>query len=243
MTVIVVESRFRGPPASGNGGYVSGRLAAAVGGPCTVVLRAPIPLETPLRVVQDGEAFRLLAPDETLIAEARPASETFADRAPPPTFSEAERAARRFPGLGGGFHPICFTCADRLDPSEGLRVFAGAVAGRADDLVAAPWTPHGAFVDGEGLARPEVIWAALDCPGSVAWIARGGHAGLLGTMSARLLRRPAYGETTLVVGWPIEASGRKRLSGTALYTVDGTLLAESRQTWISFAPMSPVQAP
>ena len=47
--------------------------------------------------------------------------------------------------------------------------------------------------------------------------------------------RPAVGEPTTVLAWPIEQSGRKRISGTALYSADGELMARSRQVWIVFS--------
>ena len=68
------------------------------------------------------------------------------------------------------FHPICFTCGDKLDEGFGLRVFVGQLKGAADGVVAGPWTPNPVFADDEGLIPAEVVWAALDCPGSVAWV-------------------------------------------------------------------------
>ena len=41
-----IDPRFRGPPASGNGGYVTGLLARELGGfGCSVTLKAPPPLD------------------------------------------------------------------------------------------------------------------------------------------------------------------------------------------------------
>ena len=60
----MIDSRFRGPAASGNGGYTCGLVAACVGNPAEVTLRLPPPLERPLRF--DG---RRLWDDEALVAE------------------------------------------------------------------------------------------------------------------------------------------------------------------------------
>lgn len=60
---------------------------------------------------------------------------------------------------------------------------------------------------------------------------------MLGTMMCEVLRRPRIDETCIVTAWPIEASGRKRLSGTALLTDDGELLAQSRQALIKRLPI------
>ena len=106
----------------------------------------------------------------------------------------------------------------------------------AEGIVAGPWTIHPNFADAEGLAPTEVVWAALDCPGSVSWVVNGAGGGLLGTMTCEVLRRPAVGETTIVLAWPIERSGRKLISGTALFSVEGELMARSHQIWIGRPP-------
>jgi hypothetical protein len=105
-------------------------------------------------------------------------------------------------------------------------------------VVAGPWTPNPVFAGEDGLARPEVVWAALDCPGSVAWVVSGAGGGLLGTMSCEVLRRPRVGEPCVIVAWPLERSGRKLIAGTALYAEDGELLARSHQIWIGRAPVA-----
>jgi hypothetical protein len=237
---IVVAEQFRGPPSSGNGGYVCGLMASALDGPVTAMLRAPMPLDTPLDLVVEGGVVRILGADGTLIGEARAGDP--ADLAPPPSapsLAAARAAAPGFPGLHRPFHPVCFTCGDQLDDGYGLRVFVGQVDGMDPGVVAGPWVPHANFADADGLAPIEVVWAALDCPGSVAWVVTEGGGGLLGTMTGEVLRRPAVGETTIVVAWPIDQSGRKRFSGTALYSADGELMARSHQIWIGRGPSSP----
>src|ERR1700720_3441942 len=67
---IIVPSRFRGPPGSGNGGYVCGRIAAYIDGPATVTLRRPPALATPMAVERDGESSVRIHHGRTLIAEA-----------------------------------------------------------------------------------------------------------------------------------------------------------------------------
>ena len=230
---IVVSAQFRGPPNSGNGGYVCGLLARGLNGPIKGVLRAPIAIDTPLRLVRSAEGARLTSLTGDLIAEAGPGAAADLP-APPdcPALKAAREAGARFVGLGRPFHPVCFTCADALDEGFGLRVFVGQLEGAADGVVAGPWTPHANFADPDGLASVEAIWAALDCPGSVAWVVQGGGGGLLGTMTCEILRLPAAAETCIVLAWPIEASGRKRVAGTALFSADGQLMARSRQIWI-----------
>lgn len=233
---IVVAGQFRGPPNSGNGGYVCGLLAHDMAGPVRAMLRAPIPLDTPLRLCAEGGQARLTSLAGDLIAEATAGDPADLPQPPPaPDLARATAAAARFVGHDRPFHPICFTCATVLEEGFGLRVFVGQLEGADDGVVAGPWTPHANFGDAEGLATMDTVWAALDCPGSVAWVVNGGGAGLLGTMVCEVLRRPAVGEPCIVVAWPIEASGRKRVAGTALYAADGELLARSRQIWIGRA--------
>src|ERR671919_465244 len=52
-----IPTRFNGPPGSGHGGYVSGRLAELVGEPAEITLRAPTPLGTPLGVEREDGAL------------------------------------------------------------------------------------------------------------------------------------------------------------------------------------------
>jgi hypothetical protein len=239
-STIVVAEQFRGPPNSGNGGYVCGLMARTIEGPATAMLRAPLPLETPLDLVCEDGVVRILGEGGSLIGEARPGDAAVLPAPPPaPNIAAAAAAAAGFPGLHRPFHPVCFTCGDQLEEGFGLRVFAGQVNGMEKGVVAGPWVPHPNFADEDGLAPLEVVWAALDCPGSVAWVVIEGGGGLLGTMTCEVLRRPAVGETTIVAAWPIEQSGRKRFSGTALYSTEGELMARSHQIWIGRTPSSP----
>jgi hypothetical protein len=237
MNSVVIERRFAGPPNSGNGGYVSGLLAQAIEGPATVVLRAVIPLETPLNLDIEGGRVLLTGADGGLIGEAAPADPALLPVPPaPPSLAEAEAAGRRNPALERNFHPVCFTCSTERGEGDGLRIFAGQLEGAAEGVLAGVWTPNPAFADADGLVRGEYVWAALDCPGSFAWWVREErHGGLLGTMTGEVIRRPRAGEPYIVLAWPIEGGeGRKRFSGVALFTPDGELLARGRQVWISF---------
>ncbi len=238
-TTISVAAQFRGPPNSANGGYACGVMGKMIDGAFTAVLRAPPPLDTPMAMIKADGGVRLESQAGDLIGEARPA-DSAAIPAPPlvPTLAGAIAAGPGFPGLNGPFHPVCFCCGDKVDEGVGLRVFAGQLAGAPAGVVAGPWTPNPAFADAEGLVPAEVVWAALDCPGVVSWVVTGGGHGMLGTMSAELIRRPAAGETCIVLAWPIERSGRKLISGTALFTPAGELLAKSHQVWIGRAPVA-----
>ena len=209
----MIDSRFRGPAASGNGGYTCGLVAACVGNPAEVTLRLPPPLERPLRF--DG---RRLWDDEALVAEAQSA-EVELDIPAPVSFEEANRAAE--PDLRSPF-PECFVCGH--ERADGLRIFAGAVPGRA--VVAAPWIPA------EDLLALEFVWAALDCPGAYATGVPGRGTVVLGRLAARVDRLPRAGEGCVVIGWSLGDDGRKHHAGTALFGEAGDLIGVGRALWI-----------
>jgi hypothetical protein len=210
---------YRGPLTSANGGYACGRLAAFVDADeVEVTLRLPPPLDRPLAVERGGDVVRLLDGD-ALVAEARAAA---VDVEPPDPVSlaDAEEArAQHLRDYGPDFRE-CFVCGDRED---GLRIWAGPVAGR-EPLHASPIAlPE---------SSPELVWAAIDCPGAYAVGDEGRGTIVLGRMTARVTRVPAEGQPCVAASWPIGEDGRKLYAGTALFDVEGDVLALARQTWI-----------
>lgn len=236
-TTITIARQFRGPPNSGNGGYVCGVLGREIEGPSTVALRALIPLDTPLDLKREANCITLTDAAGTLIAEAAPTAAALPEVPSPPTLEQAHigSAAYEKAQRERTFHPPCFTCSPVREDGDALRVFAGPY-GAAPGHIASAWTPHPAFADADGLVPTEIIWAALDCPGSFAWLDKLGHTGgLLGTMTAEILRRPKIGEPHVIAAWPLEQSGRKYVSGVALFAQSGELLARGHQIWIGRA--------
>jgi len=57
----------------------------------------------------------------------------------------------------------------------------------------------------------------------------------MSTTSPGAIPATAAGEPRVILAWPLERSGRKLLSGTALYDAEGALLARSHQIWIGRA--------
>jgi hypothetical protein len=240
----MVPARFCGPPGSGNGGYVCGRIAAYVDGPVTVTLRRPVPLATAMAVERDGESSVRVYHGRTLIAEA--ASSPGRPVAPipgPVSITEAHAAAGSARYYTDPVFPDCFVCGIGRGPGDGLRIFPGPLAGRP--LWAAPWTPDPSVTDAGGRVRPEVVWAALDCPSGIAAaeaarLARD-TAILLGRMTASLEARPAAGDQCLVLAWPDGRDGRKLLGRSALLGPGGTVLATAKTVWLTVP--RPVPAP
>lgn len=225
---LVIDPRFRGPPSSGNGGYVCGRLAGQLGRTARVRLHAPPPLDRPLRVEGDAKEVRLWD-GETLLATAVP-GEVDVEAPPPPDLETAREAVSRYPGFTGHPFPTCFVCGPERSPGDGLRIFAGAAGERR---VAAPFHPPEDLVDPSGHLRPEVVWAALDCPGYFSVAGEDLPLMLLGEMAAEV-RAPVPGrsEDLVVYAWGMGEEGRKARCASALATADGEILAVARATWI-----------
>lgn len=212
-----IDSRFRGPRASGNGGYTCGILAALVGDSAEVTLRLPPPLDRPLDVERDGDVVRMLD-GVVVVAEAAPAQVEL-ELPEPVSFDDAARAAA--PDLKSPF-PECFVCGHARP--DGLCVFAGPVAGR--EVVASTWIPAADVVG------PEFVWAALDCPGAYATGVLGRGTVVLGRLAVRVERVPDARERCVVVGWSLGDDGRKHHAGTALFGETGDLIGVGRALWI-----------
>jgi hypothetical protein len=234
MRALTIPSRFCGPSGVGNGGYVCGRVAAYVGGPAVVTLRQPPPLDAPMAVEQDEDAVRVYH-DRTLIAEATPSAALALETADPVSPAEAHAVAGRARYFRDPAFPDCFVCGMTRRPGDGLRIFPGPLTGRA--LWAAPWTPDPSVTDAGGRVRPEVVWAALDCPSGIA-AAEGSGLGwdtaiLLGRMTVSLAALPATGQECRVIAWPNGRDGRKLAAGSALLGPGGEVLAAARALWLT----------
>jgi len=227
---LTVEHRFRGPSDSGNGGYVAGlvaaRAGATTGGSAAVVtLRAPPPLDTPLAVVADGDGGVRVVHGQTIVAEGARSSLTV-DPVPPVDRTTARNASIDYPGLSVHPFPECFVCGPARGLGDGLRLFPGRLG---DGRTACVWTV-GDDLDG----RPELVWAALDCPGG--WSAEiEGRPMVLGRLTAQVVALPDAGDDCVVVGMLLGSQGRKTWTATTAYGADGGELGRAHATWITVA--------
>lgn len=238
-----IPARFNGPPASANGGYTAGRLAAfvprdddatAVG----VRLHRPPPLERDLRVEvgEDGIA-RLLDDDGQLVAQAAAAVLDLTLPAAP-TVAQARTAGVSRERPEHPF-PTCFGCGPRRDPAEAVAALLGRVPGREDGVFATAWTPgRGLPGDGGGAVAPEIAWVALDCPSAQPVAPDGGPAHVLGTITGRVVAPVRFGVEHVLMAWPLGREGRKAHSGAAILGPDGELCAVARALWIAL-PAAP----
>jgi hypothetical protein len=225
---IVLDPRFRGPAASGNGGYTCGLVAGFLDGIAEVTLRRPPPLGRPLAVAREGE--NVIVTDDGLVIAEGTAARLDLDVPPAVPYEQATHASAGYRGFESHAFPTCFVCGPERAPGDGLRIFAGPLDGRAG--VAAPWIPANDLADAEGIVRPEFVWAALDCPGAFAAGFGDREALLLGRLAAEIRAPVRSGERYVVLGWPLGREGRKLYAGTALFAASGELCGLARATWI-----------
>lgn len=226
VETLTIDRRFRGPPQSGNGGYVCGRIARHVPGTATVRLAIPPPLETPLHVdVTDGVA-RLMA-DTTLVGEGHPARLDIQPPAPV-SFEEAAESSKHYHGFQQHTFPQCFVCGPHRQVGDGLRIFAGPT--QRGEVVAAPWVVDASL--GTPIAN-DFLWAALDCPSGFAlWSPLEGTTVVLGQLTASIRGQVQPGDRCVAMGWPLQVEGRKRFAGSAVFSETGKLVALARAIWI-----------
>ncbi|MGY4596618.1 hypothetical protein ACVWXL_004364 [Bradyrhizobium sp. GM22.5] len=129
MTQIIIDKRFCGPPNSGNGGYVCGRLARHIPGAAEITLRAPPPLDTPLDAVATDDGTWELRDGNKIVATGQPASVELS-RLETASFEDA-CAAELLTPVKPHEHPLptCFVCGPARAKGDGLRIFAGALRG------------------------------------------------------------------------------------------------------------------
>ena len=240
---ITVAGRFRGPARSGNGGYTAGLLAewllssqtAPAGSAERAVrvrLHAPPPLETALAVDVDPYGATATLRDGSVVVATASWAELKHEVVPPVPFDQVAELTGPYPGASDHPFPGCFVCGpDRAD-GDGLRLFPGR---HATGQTACTWQPDRSVADADGAVPPEIVWAALDCPGG--WCSDlGGRPMVLGTMTAVVDRVPKIDEPCVVVGRLDSADERRSSTSTALYGLAGELLARAEAVWIRVDP-------
>jgi hypothetical protein len=240
MTRVVIEKRFRGPPNSGNGGYVCGLLAAHIDGDAEVTLLAPPPLDQRLEIAASERGVELRK-DGTTLATGR-SVHIDVPEIPIVTFAEAQDAALMSPH-DDSRHPLpmCFVCGPGRGHGDGLRIIPRPLPPRPDckaGTLAAPWVPYANLASADGAVAGEFVWAALDCPSGFAGVGAqhlgmtGAETILLGRMRARIARRPRPGDRCIIIAWPTGRDGRKLFASSALLGAEGEILATAQATWI-----------
>jgi len=189
-----------------------------------------------MAVERGGEGSVRIHHGSALVAEATAAPVPPVLETPGPvSAAEAHAAAGGARYFQDPVFPGCFVCGMSRLPGDGLRIFPGPVPGHA--MWAAPWTPDPSVTDAGVRVRPEVVWAALDCPSGIAAAEAVGlsqdTAILLGRMTASLTALPVAGTQCLVIAWPGGRDGRKLLAGSALLGPGGEVLAAAGAVWLT----------
>ena len=226
---VEVHRRFRGPPTSGNGGYVAGLVAEWIDGPARVDLLAPIPLEVPLhRRRDDGEV--MLFDARRNYARGRALDEPLGLELPAsPSEEELEAAAMGFPGPSGHPIPGCFVCGTERGPGDGLCIYPGESPHR--DVAVAEWVPDEELADEHGHVAGRYIWAVLDCP-SYFGLCEPRPLALLARLSAAIERKVVPAERLRITAWELAREGRKHHSASVIHDQSGEVVAAARALWI-----------
>lgn len=234
-----IAPRFRGPAASANGGYVSGRLAQHLQGPVIVRLTKPPPLNTAMDVrdlgphrrsvrgTEPGPTIGLWAGDD-LVASAW-TTDLSLEVPDPPTPEEVEHSRPRYLDSEYRYPTGCFVCGPERDVGDGMRVFPGLVARRG--MVAATWLPDESLADQSNVVAPPFVWSALDCPGGIAFVPKSGNTAVLGQFAAQQSASIITDASYTVIGWEIDQKGRKHLAGSAIFDSEDQCVGKALGTW------------
>ena len=219
IETVTIAEHFNGPPLTGNGGYVCGVIAKAIGPSARIGLFLPPPLEKPLTLQQTEGGTVFLRDGQAVVGEGvqgRPDVSI----PPPPSLEAAAAASERFAGRDPDQHafPSCFVCGPLRD--DGLRLFPGPL----DGGLACVWRPQS--------TDPLLVWAALDCPSGFACMPEG-SASVLALMTASIEAPVVAGRDYVVSAWKLFSEGRKHRGASAIHDADGALIASAEALWIT----------
>ncbi len=215
---IVVDRRFRGSADSAQSGYAAGRAASFAEGIVEVRLHRPAPLEEDLLVEVDAEEQVTVVDGSDIVMEVRPNAEILVEV---PASSEViDEIFARGPVAASqdDERPHCFGCS--LQRQDGLGVATLPVG--TTGIWGTTWTPDRSLPSTDEFINDEIVWAALDCPGSFAASDPSGRPpGITGfpalkAMTVEIREKVRVGEQFAVLGWKLEHSDSTIGCGVAI---------------------------
>ena len=119
MKEIIIDYRFRGPPRSGNGGYVCGMLAKTLDGVVEVTLLKPVPLNVSLKITRSDDSGATLAHGEITLASAKQTNLRL-DGLAAASFAQAYHASQATPFVEDNRDASgCFVCGPGRREDDG----------------------------------------------------------------------------------------------------------------------------
>ncbi len=223
----VIDRRFRGSADSAQSGYAAGRAASHAEGTVKVDLLDQAPVEQELVVEIDSEERVTVFDGSDVVIEAAPAAELTLEV--PASVDVIEEIFTRGPVVGTQRQdrPHCFGCS--LEREDGLGIATRQIG--TTGIWGTTWTPDESLPLADGFVSDEVLWAALDCPGSFAASDPSGRpAGATGspsleTMTVEIREKVRVGEQLAVVGWTLSYSGSTVDCGSAIIDKTGRIKA------------------
>ena len=169
------------------------------------------------------------AEDGSVVAQVEPVA-SLDDVEPPvrPSAQQARAAAEGSPFRTKAHpYPGCFVCGPAHP--HGLQIQVGALPDH-ETAAAAAFTPDDSLPSVDGILRPELVWAALDCPSFVPSLWSDDPV-LMGRLTSELMAPVPIGKEVVAVAWETGRDGRKLHSASTLIDSHGHVLARARALW------------
>ncbi len=230
---IVVDRRFRGSKNEAQSGYAAGEAGSFAEGTAQVVFTGPVPLDKVLTVEVDPQEHLTVLDGSQVVMEVTPNSELqigigFDNHIVDEVFARGPVSS---PGHSHTAH--CFGCS--LERSDGLGITTMPIG--ESGMWGTTWTPHESLPSTGEFVNDEIVWAALDCPGSFA--AAGSSLGTTGltelaaltSMTVQIKEPVRIGEEVAVIGWNSQRSNEWTGCGVAIVDRDHRIKAQAHLTY------------
>ena len=125
-------------------------------------------------------------------------------------------------------------------PGDAVAVFVGPLPDRPE-LWAGIFRPTAQLPSADGVAAPETVWAALDCPSFQPADPGSDAPWLLGTLTVRQERPVLLDADHVLLAWRLGREGRRALTASALIGPDGEVCARAQAIWFEVAGVHSVR--